>query len=485
MNIHTETDIERLRAVAELQGLWIDHLTAVIKKKCSEIDELRGFEGEFQATLALAEAAIGAARGDQQSDETSTDPVTSTPNRKPPDRTGSTPQPKLTEETLRFELDEPDKTCPSCGGGLEPFAGQFDHSELIDVSEVTYRLIKVERQKYVCRCGGCVETAPGPLRLVDGGRYSIAFAAKVAADKYVHHIPLARQSRMMNARGLEITSQTLWDQLDAAARLLTPSWEALRRHILAHPVIGLDQTGWPSLDDKARKPWQMWCLTAPMKVWHSIRDDKSAATFSAVTDGFAGVVVCDALESHAAGARAGPGDIVLAGCWAHVKRKFDEALPAWPEASFALARISALYVIEEDAHDDTARATLRTTRSAAVLDELKTWLMARPTLRKTAFARAVRYTLVNWGRLTRFVDDVRVPLDNNATERALRGPVVGRRNHFGSKSRRGTEVASVLYSLAETAKLHGVEPQAYFEAALRRARSEPGAVCLPWEVARG
>ena len=147
-----------------------------------------------------------------------------------------------------------------------------------------------------------------------------------------------------------------------------------------------------------------------------------------------------------------------------------------------LGHISTLYAIEHDARDDTERAALRATKSAAVLDELKPWLMRQIAVRKTALTRAVRYTLTNWARLKLFVDDIRVPLDNNATERALRGPVVGRRNHFGSKSRRGTEVASVLYSLAETAKLCGVEPRAYFEEAIRRGRMTPGCVFFPWEM---
>ncbi len=97
-------------------------------------------------------------------------------------------------------------------------AGQFETSEMIDFVEVSYRLVQVKQQKYVCRCGGCVETAPGPERAMPGGRYSLAFAIKVAVDKYLDHIPLARQERILARHGLVVTSQTLWDQLDAAAR---------------------------------------------------------------------------------------------------------------------------------------------------------------------------------------------------------------------------------------------------------------------------
>ena len=477
MDIRSETDIERLRAVACLQSSWIEHLTRKLEQKCKEIDELTGVEGHFQQTLDLTEKAVAKDQGQAAAPDT--------PKQKTPPKTrtsyGATPQPKLEQKTLKCALDAPDMTCPACGGELREFAGQADVSELIDVVEVTYQLVRVEQQKYVCGCGGCVETAPGPVRMTDGGRYSAAFAAKVATDKHVHHIPLARQVRIMAGHGLQVTTQTLWDQLDACAALLQPTWIALRLRILESGVIGLDQTGWPSLHDKKAKPWQMWALTAPRMVWHGIRDDKSAATFVELVGDFEGVAVCDALTSHGAGARASPG-ITLAGCWAHVRRKFADARDKWPEAQVALDYIRALYDIEEKAADDTARAELRRTKSAAVLAEFKAWLLEQRVLRKSAFGKAVRYPLANWARLTVFVDDARVPLDNNATERGLRGPVVGRRNHFGSKSRRGTEVASVLYSLAETAKLCGVEPRAYFEEAICRARVSPGCVFFPWEM---
>lgn len=480
MDIGSETDIERLRAVAGLQASWIEHLTVVLGQKCKELEELKGEAGEFQAALGLAEKAVA----DAQGQEAAPDKEKQKPPPKKRTRFGSTPQPELEQETLKCTLDAPDETCPACGGELREFKGQADTSELIDVVDVKYRLLKVEQQKYVCQCGGCVETAPGPLRMTDGGRYSVEFGAKVIEDKYVHHIPLARQTRIMGGHGLRVSSQTLWDQVYAGAELLRPTWIALRLHILACVVIGLDQTGWPALNGKKRTPWQMWCLTAPRAVWHGIRNDKGTETFLELVGGFRGTIVCDALATHGAGARASPG-IELAGCWAHVRRKFADARDKWPDAQTALDHIRALYDIDGEATDDSHRVELRQTRSAAVLGELKAWLTSQRTLRRSAFGKAVRYALGQWGRLTVFVNDPQVPLDNNQTERALRGPVVGRRNHFGSKSRRGTEAASILYSLAETAKLCSVVPRVYFTEALRRARTSPGVALLPWELDDG
>jgi transposase len=119
-----------------------------------------------------------------------------------------------------------------------------------------------------------------------------------------------------------------------------------------------------------------------------------------------------------------------------------------------------------------------------VLAELKDWLWTQATLKSLSIGKAAGYAIANWDRLTRFVDDARIPLDNNGTERAIRGPVVGRKNHYGSKSRRGTEVAATLYSIIETAKLHDIDPAAYLCAAVLAANH--GEVLLPWQfVARG
>src|SRR5262249_40163127 len=214
--------------------------------------------------------------------------------------------------------------------------GQVETSEMIDVVEVSYRVVQVEQQKYVCRCGGCIETAPGPERAAPGSRYSLALAIKVVLDKYLDHIPLHRQARIMEVPGLVITSQTLWDLANALAHRLQRIDEALFDHVLAQPVIGLDQTGWPRLDGSGAKKWQMWCLTAPGVVVHRIRDDKSAATFTALVGDYVGTIVADALGTHEAGARDGPG-IVLAGCWAHGVRRVKGAMPDPPGAARARA----------------------------------------------------------------------------------------------------------------------------------------------------
>jgi transposase len=383
--------------------------------------------------------------------------------------------------TLRVELDEADRTCPECGNRLQPSAGAVETSEMVDVVEVSYRIVLVERQGYDCCECDHHEVALPVDRAVDGGRYSLAFAAKVAIDKYVHHLPLERQVRVMAQHNLHVTSQALWDQVWALANLLEPVHGALLAHILAQPVIGLDQTGWPNLGDRNAKKWQMWALTSVDAVYHTIRDDKSAATFVDLVGDFEGTIVCDSLGTHAAGARDGP-RLQLAGCWAHIRRKFAEAEPDFPEARVMLDLIRELYDIDARAESLEALAVLRDTESRDVLARMRTWMGAVSTISSTALGSAIRHAMRVWSRLTRLADDPRIWLDNNRTERAFRGPVVGRRNHFGSKSRRGTRAAAILYSVIETAKACGVDPAAYLIEAARVAKLSGGnEYLMPWD----
>jgi transposase len=475
-DLEREQDIEELRRIALAQQTQIQQLMEVISRKSREIDKLRGKSGDIQLTLKmLAELQAKAKQTQAALAKATSQKKTPAPR----SSTGPTPQPMLPVIEQVFTLDAADHACPSCGGDLKPMKGQFDESEMVDVIEVSYRLVKVKQQKYVCRCGGCVETALGPKRALPGSRYSLAFAIKVVIDKWLDHVPLERQVRIFERHGLVVSSSTLWDLANALARRLAFIDDAMLAHVKAQPVIGLDQTGWPRLETDATKPWQMWCLTAPGVVVHRIRDDKSAATFKALVGDYNGTIVADALSTHEAGARDGPG-IVLAACWAHVFRRFEEAKADHPDAESALAWIRALYAIDNRGEGDRTRiGELRRAEAPLILDVFKAWLYQHAGDKHLSIGTAAAYTLGIWDKLTRFVDDARIPLDNNATERAIRGPVVGRKNHYGSKSRRGTEVAATLYSILETAKLHGIDPAAYLVAALDAADRKE--ILLPWQ----
>jgi len=358
-------------------------------------------------------------------------------------------------------------------------------------------LLKHRRKKYRCACNGCVDTAPGPLRLAArpdcrGRRYSPSFAVEVAVNKYLDHLPLERQARVMSREGLTIESQTLWDQIEALATVLQPTYDALRQYVLTAPVVGADETWWRLLGGPESKRWWAWSVLREDAVTYTILASRSQEAARRVLDGYHGVVLADGYGAYDALARAGPG-FTLAHCWAHVRRKFVEAEPHYPApCAEILELIGQLYGVERAcsgpdpvASEETRaaalalRAQLRREQSTPIVEAIRGWAQQPRALPESSLGKAIAYMLGLWPGLTRFLHDARIPLDNNATERGLRGLVVGRKNHYGSRSQRGTEVAALFYSLIESAKLCGVEPKAYLLHATRAALANPGTVTLP------
>ena len=238
-----------------------------------------------------------------------------------------------------------------------------------------------------------------------------------------------------------------------AWRLAGATADALQAQLLTRPVIGLDQTSCPRLDVAGQKPWQMWALTTdgpvvgqrsawPAIAVHRICDDKSAATFLDLVGDYTGTIVCDAAATHASGTSDTKGRIKLAGCWTHVLRRFRDAANNFPVAAEACKLIGKLYELDAAAPTAEARADVRKTDSRQVCTDLLEWLQVHTGPTSLSIHAAVNYTLKIWDRLTRFLDDAAIPLDNNTTERAFRRPVIGRNNYFGAKARSGTLVAA-------------------------------------------
>ncbi len=486
IRIATETDIERLRQVALVLEKENDRLHRRLQELVAQLARAQGAE----ATTLQLEIQLLQEQLRQQKERlfgTSSEKTTRTKGddakaREPRPGHGPTEQPSLPHVDEVHELDDADRVCPSCGGDLAEMDGQFEEAEEIDVVERSFRLVRHQRQKYRCACGGCVETALGPPKLIPGGRYAVGFAVEVAIGKYVDHLPLARQVRQMRRAGLEVTSQTLWDQLEALARHLHPSYEALHDTVLGAPVVGADETRWRLLEPGKSKTWWAWSVTSPEAVFYRIAPSRSAEVAGELLASYEGVVMCDGYRAYSALARErdGPGRFVLAHCWSHVRRKFVEAQPDYPKAGEMVALIGELYAIEAEGEDDAARrAELRDTRSRAIVRRIRDWTMAQRVLPESSLGKAIQYLTGIWQGLGRFLDDPAIPLDNNATERAIRGVALGRKNHYGSRSRRGTEVAALFYSLIESAKLAGIEPSVYLREATRRAIQTPGTVTLP------
>ena len=246
---------------------------------------------------------------------------------------GRREQPELPMVDVVHVLDEADTACPKCGGELAPWDGHFEEAEEIDVVERSFRIVRHRRQKYTCRCGECIETALGPRKLIAGGRYSVEFAVAAAVAKYADHLPLARQVKQMARAGLVVDTQTLWDQLHALSAHLEPTYEALWGEVLGSEVVLADETQWPLLDKPGSTKCFAWSAASEKGVAYRILKSRSAEAARRVLDGFTGILVTDGYAAYQAmrdtlgRERAGP--VVLAHCWAHVRRKFHDAEPAW------------------------------------------------------------------------------------------------------------------------------------------------------------
>ena len=309
-------------------------------------------------------------------------------------------------------------------------------------------------------------------KLIPGGRYSVDFAVAVAVGKYLDHLPLARQVRQMARAGLRVDTQTLWDQLAALSRHLETTYAALVADVRAAPVVGADETTWQLMEPGRSKTWYVWALTRPDAVAYRLRRSRSAATAAEVLGPYQGVVMCDgyaayrALAKRGATDRAGP-TLTLVHCWAHVRRQFLEAEPHYPQAAELLDLIGQLYATEatvqaEAAGDARAVVAGREARVAPVVETIRQWVAGQRALPQSALGKALAYTTELW--------------------RALRGVAVGRKNHYGSRSERGTQVAALCSSLLESAKLAGVDPARYLAEATRRAIATPGTVTLPRDL---
>lgn len=487
-------DIELLRKAALLLQEDNKKLTKLLAQLKRKLHQLEGGDPE-QLKLQIAGLEQQLAQrnhllfGDKSEKRGSGDE----PKAEKPAQTGHgrRSQPLLPEIEQVHLMDSADKTCSNCGGELEVFAGQYEDSEEVDVVDVKYVLKKHRRQKYRCRCGACIETAPGPVKLFAGARYSVDFAVSVANAKYADHLPLERQVKMMERHGLEIDSQTLWDQLNALSGVLEPAYAALRKYVLSQPVIGADETTWRLMGGKGKKnggdakKWQVWTAAAPDAVCYQIQDSRSTEAARNLLGEYAGTVVCDDYSAYKSLRKRG-GRFQLAHCWAHVRRKFIEAEGEAPtECRQAIALIAELYAVEKRANTGPPeeRARLRKQESLPIVKRIHDWALSVRGLPGSGLRNAVEYMGGMWDSgLLRFLDDPNVPIDNNGTERALRGVVIGRKNHYGSRSQRGTEVAALFYSLIESAKLAGVGPHTYLRAATHAALRS-GEVLLPHQLA--
>ncbi len=389
-------------------------------------------------------------------------------------------------------------TCTCCGSSRLVKMGE-DVTETLEVIPRQWKVIQTVREKFTCRDCEKISQPPAPFRATPRGWAGPNLLATVLFEKFGQHQPLNRQAERYAREGVDISLSTLADQVGAGTVALEPIHALIAAHVLAATRLHGDDTTVPLL---ARGG------TRQARLWTYVRDDRPfaggappAALFFFSTDrekvhpnrhlaGWTGILQADAYggynDLYREGRESGP--VVSALCWSHARRKFFELAdiagnvrkgkPAHaisPVALAAVIRMDALFAIERDLNglDAEARLEARQRLSRPLIEDLHRWLLTERSQmsRHNPVAKAIDYMFEKEGRweaFTRFLDDGRICLTNNAAERALRGVALGRKAWLFAGSERGGDRAAFMYTLIVTAKLNDIDPQAWLADVLAR-----------------
>jgi len=503
-------DVEALKAVviAQHQNLSsytqeIEHLKLVIEKYRRMIfgrksEKLTAQLEQLEFRLEELETAQAADETRQAATEAAT-PSATRPAAKRRSRPSRKPLPEDLPREVVTHLPA-HSSCPDCGGALRQFGE--DVSEQLERIPATFKVIRHVRPKFACAACESVVEAPAPARPIDRGLPGPGLIAHVLVSKYGDHLPLYRQSQIYAREGVDLDRSTLAGWVGAASELLTPLVDEIKKHVLAAAKIHADDTPVPVLapGNGKTKTGRLWTYvrddrpaglkTAPA-VWFAYSEDRKGEHPKQHLTKFKGALQADAYSGfhHLYG----DGTIYEVACWAHTRRKFHDihAAHASPTTTEALARIGALYGIEEQIRGKPAelRCLIRQDRARPLLDDLRQWMdkALRSLSTKSETAGAIRYALSHWRALTRYVDDGLLEIDNNAAERALRTVAIGRKNYLFMGADTGGQRAASLYSLIGTAKLNGLDPASYLRTVLAKIAEHPInriQELLPWNIVR-
>jgi transposase len=388
--------------------------------------------------------------------------------------------------------------CPCCGGTLHKLGE--DVTETLELVPRQWKVVCHVREKYSCRTCEAITQPPAPSHPIARGRAGPGLLAHVLFSKYGLHLPLHRQSRTYAREGIELDVSTLADWVGASAATLMPLIEVIGAHVFSAERLHADDTPVPVLDTGQTRTGRLWTYVrddrpfaghAPPAAVYFYSPDRSGTHPQAHLAGWAGLMQADAYAgfNRLYGPTRQPRPIVEAACWAHARRKFFDLarLTKAPIAVEAVSLVDALFAIERDINGlpPEERKRVRHQRSRPLVTSLETWLREQyaKLSANSQVAKAIAYSLNCWAALSRFLDDGRLCLSNNAAERAVRGIAVGRRNWTFAGSDEGGRRAAAIYTLIETAKLNDVDPLAWLADVLARLQDHPASrinELLPW-----
>ena len=392
--------------------------------------------------------------------------------------------------------------CPCCGGVLHKLGE--DVTETLELIPRQWKVIQHVREKFSCRSCEAITQPPAPSHPIARGRAGPQLLAHILFAKYGLHLPLNRQSAVYAREGIDLDVSTLADWVGAAAATLMPLVEAIRAHVFAAERIHADDTTVPVLAKGKTRIGRLWTYVRDDRPFGG-RDPPAAIFFYSPDRGakhpeqhlasYAGLMQADAYAgfNRLYDARRRPGPIIEAACWAHARRKFFDLarLDKAPIAIEAVERIDALFAIEREINGLPAQERLRVRdeRSRPLVVALEAWLREQRARvsGQSKIAQAIAYSLTRWAALTRFLDDGRLCMSNNAAEREIRPVAMGRKNWTFAGSDEGGHRAAAIYTLIQTAKLNDVDPQAWLADVLARLQDHPAKridELLPWNWKR-
>jgi len=372
----------------------------------------------------------------------------------------------LSLDDLRAESELRGIASPSADQWTE-VDGLFDKKKRIHVIERQYIEETIHLKKYKLKPEfndsdkETIIAAKGPEELLPGSRYSIDFAISVAADKYVSHMPLERQTREMASLGLKcMKTSTLSHLMATLAALLESLQLRILNEILSHDVIHCDETTWP-IQIKEQDDGYMWITSNKFGSYYCFEPTRSGRVVTGILKDYKGTAITDGFGGYNR-LRVFP-DIAQAFCWAHVRRKFYDVEPVYPDAKEVLDLIDKMFEIERQARSDEDLLVLRNDKSKGLLDKIHAWLLDQhPKSRTESPAQAaIEYTLKLWPGLTQFLENPRIALSNNEAERTIRHAVMGRKNYYGSRTHNGADTAATFFTVVESCKKVELDPRTY------------------------